>query len=155
MRAQGQTICRAAAEPAERCAARAEGPAAPGYAIGDLARECGLTLSALRFYESKGLLQPTRIGSLRRYGETDRRRLQLILKGKQLGFTLREIRALIAAEAATGDSPGLALTRRRCIEQIQHLERRKREIETALGELRRAYAALADPARDERLRLAG
>jgi DNA-binding transcriptional MerR regulator len=61
------------------------------YTIGELAEECGLTTRAIRFYESKGLIAPARRGVARCYGRRDRARLQLILRGKNLGFSLEEI----------------------------------------------------------------
>lgn len=112
------------------------------YTINDLSRECGVTLRALRFYESKSLLNPQRIGSSRLYNEEDRRRLKLILKGKQLGFTLREIVDLVAAGSEVEAPNTLRLTREQCIEQLKLLERQKREIEYAINELRRTYSGL-------------
>lgn len=57
----------------------------------ELARALGITPRALRFYETKGLLKPRRIGARRAYDHRDRARLQLILRGKRLGFSLAEI----------------------------------------------------------------
>jgi DNA-binding transcriptional MerR regulator len=112
------------------------------YTISDLAREFGVTLRALRFYESRSLLKPRRMGSTRIYSEEDRRRLKLIIKGKQLGFTLREIVDLIASGGEVEAPSALKLTREQCIEQIKLLERQKRDIELAIGELRRTYSGL-------------
>src|ERR1700675_4984393 len=67
--------------------------------IGDLAREAGVTLRALRFYQSKGLLAPLRNGNSRIFSNEDRTRLALIQQGKRLGFTLSEIRDMLAAQA--------------------------------------------------------
>jgi DNA-binding transcriptional MerR regulator len=111
--------------------------------ISDLAREFNVTLRALRFYESKGLLKPRREGNLRLYSAEDRTRLARILKGKQLGFTLSEIRALVADANETAEATtGLHLSREQCIEQIKLLERQKKEIEDAIAELRRTYTDL-------------
>src|SRR5438045_9614518 len=65
------------------------------FTIGELSREFGVTLRALRFYENKGLISPQREGLSRLYSKGDRTRLALILKGKKLGFTLAEIRQKI------------------------------------------------------------
>ena len=65
------------------------------YSIGQLAREFGVSLRTLRFYEDRGLLTPHRKGTVRRYDEQHKTRLSMILKAKQLGFILAEIRALI------------------------------------------------------------
>ena len=109
-------------------------PSEEVFTIGDLAREFDVTLRALRFYEDKGLLSPRREGLARLYSPSDRERLAVILKGKRLGFTLSEIRALVAAHEKTGN--GLALTRERCLSQLSQLERQRAEIEAAILELR-------------------
>lgn len=119
------------------------------YTIGDLAREFGATLRALRFYEDKGLLSPRRDGMTRLYSAADRERLTVILKGKHLGFTLTEIRALVAAhernESAAGHAPasGLALSRERCLTQLAQLERQRTEIDAAITELQQLAAGMA------------
>jgi len=61
------------------------------FAIADLAREFGISTRAIRFYEAKGLLKPERVGSTRVFRRRDRARLILILRGKRLGFSLRDI----------------------------------------------------------------
>lgn len=113
--------------------------------IGTLAREFNVTLRAIRFYESKGLLKPQRDGKTRLYSPEDRERLALILKGKHLGFTLSEIRALIATKTNTGvkdnEASPLGLSREQCSRQIDALERQKCDIEDAIAELRRVVAA--------------
>jgi len=113
------------------------------FTIGELSREFGVTLRALRFYENKGLISPQREGLNRLYSDGDRTRLALILKGKKLGFTLGEIRQMIAAEEGNADDKALTLSREKCLEQIEMLERQKAEIEEGLGELRRIYAELS------------
>jgi DNA-binding transcriptional MerR regulator len=107
------------------------------YTIGDLAREFGVTLRTLRFYEDRGLLSPRREGTARIYDARDRSRLSVILKGKQLGFTLTEIRAMVAEERP-GEMPAanLKLSLAQVEEQINHLEKQKVEIEQALAELK-------------------
>jgi len=116
----------------------------PVFAIGELARDFGVTLRALRFYENKGLLSPQRDGLNRLYSQRDRDRLALILKGKKLGFTLGEIQQMVAAEEGkAADSATLNLSREKCLEQIALLERQKAELEEGLAELFRIYAALA------------
>jgi DNA-binding transcriptional MerR regulator len=65
------------------------------YSISELAREFKVTPRALRFYEDKGLLTPRRDGLNRVYGTRDRARLQLILRGKRVGFPLSEIKEIL------------------------------------------------------------
>ena len=110
------------------------------FTIGDLAREFGVTLRTLRFYEDRGLISPRRSGMTRLYNEKARDRLALILKGKHLGFTLTEIRAMLDAEDK--DAGELKLGKDQVAEQIAHLERQKAEIEQAIGELRATLARL-------------
>ncbi len=66
------------------------------YSISDLAKEFDITTRTIRFYESEGMLHPTRKGQTRVYSERDRVHLKLILRGKRLGFSLAESRELIA-----------------------------------------------------------
>jgi DNA-binding transcriptional MerR regulator len=61
------------------------------YTIGELADELEVTTRAIRFYEAKGLIAPVRRGVQRSYSRRDRARLKLILRGKNLGFTLEEV----------------------------------------------------------------
>jgi DNA-binding transcriptional MerR regulator len=113
------------------------GDRAKTFTIGDLAREFGVTLRTLRFYEDRGLLAPRRDGTARIYDARDRARLAVILKGKQLGFTLTEIRAMVAEERG-GEVPAanLKLSLDQVDDQIAHLEQQKVEIDQALVELK-------------------
>ncbi len=63
--------------------------------VSDLARDLGITVRTLRFYEDKGLIAPRRVGSTRAYSHRDRARMIIILRGKRLGFSLREIREFL------------------------------------------------------------
>jgi len=120
------------------------GEGAKSYTIGDLAREFGVTLRTLRFYEDRGLLSPRRDSTARIYDARDRERLSVILKGKQLGFTLTEIRAMLAEErSANGPAMNLKLSLDQVEDQIRHLEQQKAEIEEALQELKARRANLA------------
>jgi DNA-binding transcriptional MerR regulator len=118
-----------------------EALAAGNLTIGELARESGLTLRALRFYQSKGLLTPQRNAGARVYSHRDRDRLALFLQGKRLGFTLTEIREMLTARAR-GCTNALPIGRQKCVEQINLLERQRREIEQALAELRQIYSQM-------------
>ncbi|MBM6582262.1 MerR family DNA-binding transcriptional regulator [Microvirga sp. BT689] len=120
------------------------GEGARVYTIGDLAREFGVTLRTLRFYEDRGLLSPRRDGTARIYDARDRDRLSVILKGKQLGFTLTEIRAMVAEErSGNGPAMNLKLSLEQVEDQIRHLEQQKGEIEEALAELKARRADMA------------
>jgi DNA-binding transcriptional MerR regulator len=112
------------------------------YLIGDLAREFGVSLRTLRFYESRGMLSPRRDGTARLYDERDRERLAAILDGKRLGFTLTEIRDMLADKRRDGTKAKLALSLPEIEDQIEHLEAQKAQIEDALRELRRQHERL-------------
>lgn len=62
------------------------------FTVTQLAENLGVTARTIRFYEDKGLIAPQRAGTTRVYTHRDRARMALILRGKRLGFSLREIR---------------------------------------------------------------
>jgi DNA-binding transcriptional MerR regulator len=113
------------------------GEAEAPMTIGEVAHEFGVTLRTLRFYEAKRLILPQRDGATRIYLRSDRERIALILTGRRLGFTLVEVKRLLDGP----DGKNLRLTREKCVEQINHLERQKRGIEMALSELRQIYTS--------------
>ena len=106
------------------------------YTITELAREFGLTTRAIRFYEGHGLIAPTRAGRNRVYGNRDKVRLKLTLRGKRLGLSLSEIRELIDMYDAAKDERAQVerlqqvLRKRRSI-----LEQQREDIEVVLGEI--------------------
>lgn len=66
-------------------------------AIGEIARRTGLSVSAIRFYEEQGLIEPVRSGgNQRRFLRSDIRRLSFILIAQKLGLALGEIKAQLA-----------------------------------------------------------
>ena len=106
------------------------------YRIGDLAREFGLTLRALRFYEDRKLLIPARAGSTRLYSADDRQRLKLILLAKRVGFSLTEIEEILEVNDQDHLSSDAI---RRLIDkftgQITILHGQQKEIEQALKDV--------------------
>jgi DNA-binding transcriptional MerR regulator len=98
-------------------------------------------LRALRFYQSKGLLAPQRDHGARTFSPEDRERLRLVLQGKRLGFTLFEIRDMLAARSR-GCVKTLPISRKKCVEQIKLLESQRRDVERALAELRQIYTGM-------------
>ncbi len=69
-----------------------------GLTIGDLADRTGLAVSAIRFYETHGIVRPLRNpGGHRRYGKSDLRRLSFALIAQRLGFPLAEIASHLTA----------------------------------------------------------
>jgi DNA-binding transcriptional MerR regulator len=118
------------------------------YSIGDLAAEFGVSPRAIRLYEDQGLLAPQRIGGNRVYGARDRARLQLILRGKRLGFALADIKELLDLYDVDRDHlHQLLATLVRGRARIAELERQQREIALTLRELREIGAHIAESIR--------
>lgn len=108
-----------------------------GFTIGELAQQAGITVRALRFYQSKGLL-PRREGQTALFSPDDRDCLTFILRGKRLGFTLAEIGEMLVARTR-GVAGALPISRKKCIEQIKLLEQQHNDTDRALAELRQIY----------------
>ncbi len=105
------------------------------YTIAELARDFAVTPRAIRLYEQIGLLAPQRRGKQRVFGERDRVRLKLILRGKRLGLTLDEIREIIDLYDPSGanDLRQLILLCRRIREHRAVLLGKLRDIEQTLA----------------------
>src|ERR1700679_1657819 len=121
--------------------------AQPELTISQMSRVFGVSLRTLRFYEDRGLLKPRREGNARYYRSTDRIRMEMILKGKKLGFTLTEIQDLIGGKGAT-EMTDLEdqLNPQQIVTQISHLERQRNEIEGAIERLRATQSRFAQGA---------
>jgi DNA-binding transcriptional MerR regulator len=135
-----------ASPPADDHSGGAAGAEKTEYTIAELAKEFGLTLRALRFYDSRGLIAPQREGRRRIFSRADRDRLALILKGKKLGFTLTEISQMIEAQSGHASAHNLKLTADKCLQQIAFFERQMREAAEALTELREIHLTLSKQA---------
>jgi DNA-binding transcriptional MerR regulator len=107
------------------------------FAIADLAREFGISTRAIRFYETKGLLTPERVGSTRVFRRRDRARLILILRGKRLGFSLRDISDYLSLyDADRTQRAQVNLLVEMVNERMRMLELQLGDLQTTLGELR-------------------
>jgi DNA-binding transcriptional MerR regulator len=107
--------------------------------IGELSCKYDVTLRALRFYEKRGLLIPIRRGQTRLYDSAQVERLKLILKGKDLGFTLTEIVELLTSrELEPADGVEFGLDDQTIIDQLAVLEQRHNEINKAIETLKDA-----------------
>ena len=107
------------------------------FAIADLAREFGISTRAIRFYETKGLLNPERVGSTRVFRRRDRARLILILRGKRLGFSLRDISDYLSLyEADRTQRAQVNLLVEMVDQRMDMLERQLTDLQTTLSELR-------------------
>ena len=110
--------------------------AATQLSISELAREFQVTTRTIRFYEDEGLLSPTRQGQTRVYGPRDRVRLKLILRGKRLGFSLREVAEMLQMyEAPEGEVGQLRQFITRMRQRRAELQDQRRDIEQVLREL--------------------
>ena len=115
------------------------------YAIGQLARELGVTTRTIRFYEDEGLIAPARRGGQRVYGPRERTRLKLVLRGRRLGFPLSEIAEIINLyDAAPGESGQLETLIARIEERRAELLAKRRDIETSLADLKAVEARCRD-----------
>ncbi|HYM30714.1 MAG TPA: MerR family DNA-binding transcriptional regulator [Candidatus Cybelea sp.] len=113
------------------------------YTITDLAEEFRVTPRTIRFYEDKNLLHPERQGLNRVYGRRDRARLQLILRGKRLGFSLAAIKEMLDLyDLGDGQVEQLRVTLRRSQERLVELESQRRDINEAIRELKEGIVAL-------------
>ncbi|HEX8139479.1 MAG TPA: MerR family DNA-binding protein [Pyrinomonadaceae bacterium] len=105
--------------------------------IGDVSKQSGIGIEALRFYEKSGLLdKPSRTESgYRVYGPEVLERLAFIKRAQALGFSLDEVRRIIE-DARTGQSP--------CDEVREIVSRRLEELDERMREMRRYRKELAN-----------
>jgi DNA-binding transcriptional MerR regulator len=116
-------------------------PAETFSTVTQLAKDLGVTPRAIRFYEDKGLIAPQRAGNTRVYTHRDRVRMVLILRGKRLGFSLREIREyldLYTADPTHREQQRLLLRAVRA--RIARLEDQRAALEQTLAEAREIEA---------------
>jgi DNA-binding transcriptional MerR regulator len=107
------------------------------FSIGELADEFDITTRTIRFYEARGLLVPQRFRSNRAYNRRDRARLKLILRGKNLGFSLEDIAEYLSLYDS---DPGQVTQTRLLLDKVEahiaDLNSKSRDIERTLGELK-------------------
>jgi len=111
------------------------------YTITELSVEFGVTNRTIRYYESIGILTPQRNGQKRIYSTSDRVTLELVLRGKRLGFSLSESKEIIALyDAPQGEIRQLKLLIQKLNDKrIELLEKRK-DVNTALSSMN-SYSA--------------
>jgi DNA-binding transcriptional MerR regulator len=101
-----------------------------------MSKEFGVTLRTLRFYEDKGLLHPKREGSARLYTRRDRARLKLILLGRKVGFSLRDVKQMIDLYDPSGsNAKQYKLTLEKSEKQLARLQKQRALIDEAIDEL--------------------
>lgn len=111
------------------------------YSVTQLANDLGVTARTIRFYEDKDLISPRRAGNNRVYTARDRGRMILILRGKKLGFSLREIKEYLDLyDADPTHAKQLRLLLKSVRSRILQLEDQRVALDQALGELREVEA---------------
>jgi MerR family copper efflux transcriptional regulator len=105
------------------------------YSIGQLARVSGVGVETIRYYEREGLIPepPRRASGYREYPQDILSRLQFILRAKELGFSLKDIRELLELRVAPGTS---------CADVRERAEAKIAEVREKLDMLRQMESAL-------------
>ena len=123
---------------------------AESFTISELSAEFGLTPRTIRFYEDEGLISPGRSGMNRVYSRRDRARLELICRGKRLGFSLAEVKEFL--DLYNRDQRQIeqmkyaaSLARQR----IESLEIQLEDVKQTLTDLRRIEKEMVDYLRSE------
>ncbi len=109
----------------------------PLFTVTQLGAELGITVRTLHFYEAQGLLTPRRAGTTRVYSQRDRARMILILRGKRLGFSIKEIKEyleLYDIDPTHGQQTRALLKAAR--NRMHKLEEQRIALEETLAELR-------------------
>lgn len=119
----------------------------PSYSIGELARRAGVAIDTVRYYERNQLLDPAgRLASgYRRYGDSELRRLRFIRRAKALGFSLADVRALLALS----DERNVAKVKRAAEARLADVEQRLAELERIRNALQALVAACPGHGRAE------
>jgi len=106
------------------------------HTIAQVAEEFGVTHRTIRFYEDRGLISPQRRGTQRLFHPRDRVRLELVLRGKRLGFDLEQIRRIVDMyDQDVGERGQMEYLLDQIAARRVELEQRRRDIEQTLAEL--------------------
>ena len=107
------------------------------WTITELAQEFDVTTRTIRFYEDKGLIAPERSKQRRIYHPRDRVRLQLVMRGKRLGFSLNEIQEMIDLyDADPTEFAQLKMFIVKLRERRKLLQRQRNDINSVISEIR-------------------
>ena len=113
--------------------------------IQEVADLLGITPRTLRYYEDRGLIEPHRVGTARIYTKREIGRMQLILRGKRLGFSLREIQEFLDLyDADPQHLEQMRVLAEHCRARIETLEAQRQALDETLKEL----SAMERQARD-------
>jgi DNA-binding transcriptional MerR regulator len=113
--------------------------------IGEVSDQFDVTLRTLRFYEDKGLIAPKRVGVTRFYSRKDRARIKLILLGKKVGFSLREVKHLIDLyEPGGSNTVQMRAILNKSTKQLEKMKVQRAAIDEAIDDLVNGINILAD-----------
>jgi len=109
--------------------------------IQEVSAQLRVTPRTLRFYEDKGLIEPQRVGNTRIYSKREIARMQVILRGKRLGFSIREIKEYLDLyDADPGHAEQNRLLLKRIRERLKLLEKQRIALNEMVAELTRLEA---------------
>jgi DNA-binding transcriptional MerR regulator len=107
------------------------------FTVTELARDLAVTPRTIRFYEDKGLITPRRAGTMRVYTKRDRARMVLILRGKRLGFSLRDIKDYLDLyDMDPTQSEQMRLLLKKVESRLEMLEDQRLALEETIAELK-------------------
>lgn len=107
------------------------------FTVTELARDLAVTPRTIRFYEDKGLITPRRAGTMRVYTKRDRARMVLILRGKRLGFSLRDIKDYLDLyDMDPSQSEQMRMLLKKVENRLELLEDQRLALEETIAELK-------------------